>query len=402
MAIQHAAKNEKGNHYVEVYDSGEKLAPMCPATRPWQDKVQEIVLRLVGPECGVDGVYIDQIAAAAPRLCFDRSHGHALGGGHWWTAGGYWPMLSSLQRRLPPGKMITSECNAEPYSRWLDGLLTWHFQDQDQIPLFAAVYAGQVQLFSRAYGGNDKLAYRMKAAQSLVFGEQIGWINAGIMHDEVNGPFFRRMARLRHAILPYLSWGEMARPPKLDGDIPQVTADWAWRDNRPITDSAIQSGAWRARDGRLALIFVNVTDEALSVGLRFDGKQYGLSATTRLSVRSRTEDSVAEPSVREARFSAPIELPAYGALALEIVEASGRPASSSLNDVMRSGIGGSDGGVPTGSGSTVRLTKVGPGAVSRSGSAPANAAGSSKAVTCGKPAARAIAGKSVRPRPGTL
>ena len=133
LAPELAAKNEKGDHYVEVYGSGEELAPMCPATRLWQDKVQEIVLRLVGPECGVDGVYIDQIAASAPRLCFDLSHGHALGGGDWWTVEGYWPMLSSLQRRLPPGKMITSECNAESYSRWLDGLLTWHFQDQDQI-----------------------------------------------------------------------------------------------------------------------------------------------------------------------------------------------------------------------------------------------------------------------------
>ena len=49
-------------------------------------------------ECGVKGVYIDQIAAAAPTLCFDKSHGHPLGGGHWWTEG-YWKLLG----RDPPG-----------------------------------------------------------------------------------------------------------------------------------------------------------------------------------------------------------------------------------------------------------------------------------------------------------
>lgn len=324
MAIRYAAKNEKGDHYVEVYGSGEKLVPMCPATRLWQEKVQEIVLRLVGPECGVDGVYIDQIAAAAPRLCFDSSHGHPLGGGHWWTADGYWPMLSSLQRRLPPGKMITSECNAESYCRWVDGFLTWHFQNQGQIPLFAAVYGGNVQLFSRAYRGKDKLAYRMKAAQSLVFGEQIGWINANIIQDEVNGPFFRRMARLRYALLRYLSWGEMARPPALEGDIPEVTADWAWRDEWLVTDSAIQRGAWRARDGRVALIFVNVTDGPLSAMLRFDGTDYGFPAARRVTVQARAEDGTAPPSVHDAKFTMPIELPAFGALALEIARAGGR------------------------------------------------------------------------------
>jgi len=213
LALPAATKNQKGEPYTEEYGSKQKLAPMCPTTKLWQDKVQEIVLRLVGPEYDVDGVYIDQIGAAAPRQCFDKTHGHPLGGGDWWCTQGYWPMLTSLQQRLPEGKMITTECNADPYCRWMDGYLSWHFQYQDQIPLFAAIYGGKVQIFSRAYRGSDNLAYRMKAAQSLVYGEQIGWLNAShILNDpEVEGPFFRRMARLRHALLPYLSWGDMAR-----------------------------------------------------------------------------------------------------------------------------------------------------------------------------------------------
>ncbi len=94
VALAAATKDETGKPYTESYGSKEtdgnnvKLAAMCPATALWQNQVRDIVLRLFN-DCGVSGVYIDQIAAAAPRLCFDASHGHDLGGGHWWTEG-YW------------------------------------------------------------------------------------------------------------------------------------------------------------------------------------------------------------------------------------------------------------------------------------------------------------------------
>lgn len=51
---------------------------MCSATRFWQDQVAGTVDRL-GGEVGANAVYIDQIAAAGPPLCFDASHGHPLG-----------------------------------------------------------------------------------------------------------------------------------------------------------------------------------------------------------------------------------------------------------------------------------------------------------------------------------
>ena len=320
VALPAATKNEKGEHYIETYGSKQELVPMCPTTKLWQEKVQEIVLRLVGPEYNVDGVYIDQIGAASPRLCFDKSHGHPLGGGHWWLTQGYWPMLESLQRRLPPGKMITTECNAEPYCKWMDGYLSWHFQYQDQIPLFAAVYGGNVQIFSRAYRGKENLAHCMKAAQSLVFGEQIGWINANtVLNDqEVLGPFIRRLARLRHALLPYLSWGEMARQPTLEGNIPDVTADWAWSGKWLITDTALQRGAWKSSDGKLALIFVNVTDEPLSATLKFDGTDYGFATDARFTITKRTEDGQADTFERPCAFEMKIELPPYDAWAYEI------------------------------------------------------------------------------------
>ena len=318
-ALPFATKDVDGKNYVEHYGSGQDLVPMCPATAFWQDKVREIVLQLTSPPYNVDSVYIDQVSATEPCLCFDESHGHPLGGGHWWTADGYWPMLRSLRKRLQPGKMITSECNAEAYCRWLDGFLGWHFQCPDQIPLFAAVYGGRVQVFGRSYNGSDFLAHRMRAAQSLVFGEQIGWMPSRIVLDdrEVLGPFFRRVARLRYALLPFLSWGEMARPPRVRGDIPNVTADWAWHHYWPVTDSALQRGAWKSRDGGLALVFVNTSGQPLSGDLTFDGTEYGFAEEATLLLTPRTEDGAGVAVAKPCSFELRLDVPAYGAVAYE-------------------------------------------------------------------------------------
>lgn len=322
-AIRFCTKDERGQPYIEEYGSGAKLAPMCPTTQLWQKTVQDIVLRLFSPEVNVDAVYVDQVAAAQPPLCYDKTHGHPLAGGNWWTARGYWPMLRSLQSKmseLHPQKALTTECNAEPYTHVFDGYLTWHFQYDNQIPLFAAIYGGKIQLFSRAYQGDSwkGLAMRMKTGQALVFGEQLGWINPQILSDEPSAAFLRRMARIRYALRDYLARGEMARPPVLKGNIPAVTADWQWWGKRMVTTPAILSGAWRAEDGRLALIFVNVSDDEQTADLVFDADGYGLPQSSHLTVTPRTEGGPDEASREERHFQRTIRLKPHDALALEI------------------------------------------------------------------------------------
>jgi hypothetical protein len=320
--IAAATKNEKGEPYLEEYGSKQKLAAMCPTTPLWRDIVTSIVLRLLGPECGVDGVYIDQIAAAAPRLCYDRAHGHPLAGGHWWTADGYWPMLERLQcemQALDPQKMITTECNAEPYIHVMDAYLTWHWQHDGQLPVFPAIYGGVIQMYGRAYrGGPTKaLADRMKAAQSLVFGEQIGWMGPEIIKDEVNGPYIRRVARMRYALRDFLADGRMLRVPRLEGAIPEVTADWQWSGAWPVTLAAVQAGAWQSRDGRRVLIFANVTSGALEFKLASAAGEFGYREEG-LRLRKWIEAGPGEWQDLKALPGTPIRLDPYDVVAYEI------------------------------------------------------------------------------------
>lgn len=284
FALPAATKKENGEYYIETYGSKEELVPMCPVTALWKNTVKNIIMRLVGPGLDVDGVYLDQVSAMSPVLCYDPSHGHPLGGGHWWTTDGYWPMMESLQKTLAaeyPEKILTSECNAEPYIHCFDGYLTWHFQFNDMVPLFSAVYGGTIQQFGRAYSGNDQTAHRMRIGQSLVFGEQLGWINPRILKEKETAEFLRSAAKVRFALLPFLSSGEMARPPELHGSIPDITAEWAWaHEERNVTYSAVQSGAWKSPDGRIAFIFANVSENEVTFQWHLDTSRYGFGKQT--------------------------------------------------------------------------------------------------------------------------
>jgi len=230
--------------------------------------------------------------------------------------------------------MLTTECNAEPFVHCFDGYLTWHWQHDGQVPAFPAVYGGAIQMFGRAYrGGPTKdLALRMKAAQQLVFGEQIGWLAPDMVLsakekpapkpslpavlepaggvEKSNAEFFREVVRLRWALKRYFYAGEMARPPKLLGDIPKVTADWQWSGQWPVTTDALFSGAWIQPDRqKLVLLFANVADQPLRVRLEFDASQYGLTGSKFRWIRhpaAGPQESVHQPAAfqQELSFSA--------------------------------------------------------------------------------------------------
>ena len=68
----------------------------------------------------------------------------------------------------------------------------------------------------------------------------------------------------------------MARPPKLIGKIPKVTADWQWIGEWPITTNAIMAGTWQLQnENKAVFLFANVSDNSLAVHLEFDAREYG-------------------------------------------------------------------------------------------------------------------------------
>lgn len=325
LALSAATKNASGEPFLESYSSKEsddsrvRLAVMCPSTELWQGTIRDVVRKLT-EECGVSGVYIDQIAAAKPELCLDASHGHPTGGGHWWVES-YWQMLEKIRQAIPQDRILTTECNAEPYIKWFDGYLTWHWQNDGQVPAFPAVYGGSIQMFGRAYrGGPDKdQALRMKAAQQLVFGEQIGWLSPDVVREKENFAFLRDIVQVRQRLRSYFTTGEMARPPAVSGEIPDVTADWQWSGEWPVTTSALLRGAWRIpRENRVVLILVNVIDKPITVKLDIDADRYGIPGE-RVQVATSDEQDNREETTTECRkFQREITLQPRNIITLEL------------------------------------------------------------------------------------
>lgn len=320
-----AVKSFGGGLSAKSY-GGNRFACMCPATSLWQQTVKDLVLKLAGPGYGVDGVYLDQVSAQAAMLCFDDGHGHPVGGGCWWTTQGYWPMLDAI-RAASPGTILTSESSAEPYVNRLDGYLTWvgYREGERSIPLFHAVYAGQVQLFGRLYKWDSwkGVAMRAKTAQALVWGEQLGWIVPDVVDDPVAGPFLKRLARLRYVLRRYLARGKMARPPALVTDGTTVTSNWVFTGDLMVTTPTVISGAWEREDGKaLALILVNVDEETHSVELPFDAAMYGLTGDLLARQWTGEEERGSPPVLAPVtgNWNRRIKLAPLASLAVEIVE----------------------------------------------------------------------------------
>lgn len=327
VALPAATKDEEGKPYIESYESKEadgspvRLAVMCPATDLWQTKVREIVLRLMN-EYGVKGVYIDQIAAAAPMLCFDAAHGHPTGGGHWWTES-YNNLLDAIRRAKPADGMLTTECNAEPFIRNCDGYLTWHWCGDGQVPAFPAVYGGSLQMFGRAYRGGDtqELALRMKAGQQLVFGEQIGWFGPEVLQNPESADFLKQAVGVRWQLRRYFYAGQMARPPKLQGAIPTVRADWQWDNPGWVTTDAVMTGAWTlVGEHRCIVLLANVSDQPVTARLSLDAAAYGLLGK-QVKVTTVTSTGPGESFQSPATIDSELTFPPRSAIAWELVTA---------------------------------------------------------------------------------
>ena len=326
IALPAATKDEDGKPRTETYGSKESdgskvtLAVMCPTTPLWQHTVKDLVLRLQN-ECGVKGVYLDQIAAAPPVLCMDKSHGHPLGGGCWWNSG-YWTLLDGIRQDMAKDRIITTECNGEPFVSRFDGYLTWHWQDNGQVPAFPAVYGGAVQMFGRSYGGGTTrdLALRMRAGQQLTFGEQIGWLDPKVALDPENAPFFKQSVQLRWLLRRYFYAGEMLRPPALAGEIPSVKADWQWGGEDWVTTSAVLTGAWTLpAERKTVLIFANVSDAPVTASLDLKREDYGLGGKTVGVGVLRDKTAPAETFSIEKGTAPALKIPARSVCAWEFV-----------------------------------------------------------------------------------
>jgi len=321
-----AAKQEDGSLYTEIYGSGVPLHPICPSTKPWQDTVNELVSRLTG-ECGVDGVYIDQIGAAGAVRCFDLSHNHLQGGGSMWVDS-YREMLRDIRKKLPKDRILTTEENAECWIDQLDALLLVNTPTSNAriIPLFPSVYSGRTITFGFQYMlGDDykkSFPFRAKMARAFVWGSQLGWIGVDsvLTPESTDADFLRNMARCRRFGHQYLVNGRFLGMLDVDGVKDhvkgEVSASFGTEMYRLDLPGVLVS-SWEAEDGSLGIVMANMTDKEQHPRIRLPFDRMKMDSSGNFMMKSYGPEGLISSTVSSGSMQE-FTLPARGALIISI------------------------------------------------------------------------------------
>ncbi|MBO5219321.1 MAG: hypothetical protein J6C52_07820 [Clostridia bacterium] len=260
--------------YPQMKENGKNtlLAGMCPTFHRWH-QIIDGVAREMEATLPIDGIYFDEIAAHAPHSCRGKGHLHLPGGGSYWVEG-YNRMMEKIRMEKPEGAFYFSESSGEPFMKSFDGYLTWLWIHGDDVPVFPLIYAGYIQMLGRYTDGatrDDDDHFRYHLAESLLFGQQPGWINAHVVYNEKRMAFLETIVRTRHRYTKLFNGGKLLRPPHVATDTPPKACP------KGGMMAQVVAGAWQ-RDGKTVLFLINVAEEESRYSLRFDAAEYGVTA----------------------------------------------------------------------------------------------------------------------------
>jgi len=284
-ALEHTSKKEGGKPYTEFYNSFEpdgrrvELAVMCPSTWRWRDELLKITRRLC-TEYNMDGVYLDQISCAIQIPCEDPHHNHTPGNGSWWRES-YKLLMERVREEAPEGCCFTSESNSEIFTDQFHGFLTWTWLNSNLVPAFPLIYGGYIAMFGRnsdSIKRKNNLFARYHFAQSLMFGQQLGWINPSVVDNEELLPYLKKVATYRYIYRSYFNEGDMLRPPKLDGKMPTFVTESAMGESMMFEGEILMASAWRHRaSGNTLIMLANISDEEADCSFIVPWEEYGFS-----------------------------------------------------------------------------------------------------------------------------
>lgn len=254
--VPDAVKLADGSVVTEKYH-GATFGVMCPACENWRNELKALAGRVLG--LNADGMYMDQIGAARPRLCFDPSHPHAPGDPDSWYMQGYRKLLLDLHK-LYPQAVWTTEDNSEPYVGLMHGMLSWRWMIDGNVPLYPLCYSGRTEMVGRSFGGEDPDALAVKLFQQWMQGEQLGWCGVEFLASPPRAKFrlqVKQAMHLRRGMLDFFQRGMPDRTPEVS---PQTfrRLKWGVVGDQFVSTPAIAVRAWKLEKTRLVLM-VNQT-----------------------------------------------------------------------------------------------------------------------------------------------
>jgi hypothetical protein len=282
--LPYTVKDQTGISPMHYYDStSARLAPMCPTNQFWTNTIANLVDSLVNVY-GVNGVYIDQIAAHTPEFCFDKSHGHPLGSGRWYVDG-YQKFLTKMKEiASPKGAIITTENTAEPYMNKIDGFLSWYYPTDEDIPMLQMIYSGYTIYFGgRVAPEVTDRAFIMAEGRFFIWGFQPGWMPPWFMKPghERKAEYFKTIGKYRTATRKFLTYGELVDLIEPTNKIATVTEVWTdqWGKARDAIIPSVMGAIWKSEKGELGIYIVNLDDKEREFNYNIDTEKYGLKGS---------------------------------------------------------------------------------------------------------------------------
>lgn len=174
-----------------------------------------------------------------------------------------------------------------------DGFLTWMWVANGDVPAYPLVYSGYIQLLGRITDGKKKEDvefYKYETAKSLLYGQQIGWTNADILHDKERLDFLKKIVSARYKYKDLFINPKMLRPPYVKTELEPITTTPALKFEEDVVMERVLAGAWQYKDKSKTVIFiVNVDNREADFEVSFDIKEYGLNSLF-LPENSKIED----------------------------------------------------------------------------------------------------------------
>jgi hypothetical protein len=292
-----AIMNDKGEVNIGKWYAGWESARLCPRTDYLKEMTASLLLGAVERGCPV--VQIDNFPCGGADACYDPRHGHPLGYGPWWSQD--WNRIladtRSRAKKLSRDVAITTEGISENFIPHLDmydqrgGNMEYfgHWptggpMGGETIPFFGYVYNGYIGAYLAAYPECNRpevLYWTRCLGKSLAHGVVPTGGHylpepAGL--NPVTIGFYKKVVRAAaQECWKYIMFGEMLRPPKID--VPKITASYCKfiltekahymdpNQRHEVQDRAVQHSAWRASDGAVGYIFVNVSEEPVTFGV---------------------------------------------------------------------------------------------------------------------------------------
>lgn len=378
-ASKAAALDENLKPYEEKYNvfmPENVIAPMCPTTQLWRDKISHLVSALM-EDFHLDGVYIDQVAIATAELCHNPEHGHPVGGGHYWVHG-YNDLIRTARdgaRKANPDACLLSESCIEQFIDSFDGFLTldssWERtganldlswdkmglqgQTWEPIPVFNAIYhdyaitfgsytsmtgvppyddlwpeSGRPPEFGKFATYNDKYPdqFAFELARTLSWGIQPMVTNVypemlGREEFDADMKFLEEVAKFHSVAREYLTLGKWLKPPEVD--CPCVAVKMYIRSIYTAPDKisemvrnspAVLTSTWTTHEGSVCVVLVNFTRDLVNAKLAMDLNEYGFEPDDRITVSDYPRSGV-QTALSSHKLEKTVNLPGRSIVAYE-------------------------------------------------------------------------------------